>query len=368
MLFSVITGANLASLTKDSRLPLTTYNDCLEAVICPEPSADCYLGHCSDCPNMEVLSDFLKDLFDDHEIDEIGYCEWVSKPRTNLQTVTQCASEFVEHFCEKIQGLLPHSFIAKEQAAFLRDLKATLPENEFIVVCDFAENYAFVVQDAAPGFHWNNSQATVYPVVMYYKSQGELCHKSLVVISDCLTHDSIAVYVYSKIVVEYIKTLSDVVSKIHYISDGAPQQFKNFKHFSNVYYHEEDFGIPAEWHFSPTAHGKGPCDGVGGIIKRLAALASLKLPPEKQITTPWKFFEWASNPKNLPSVTVKFSPIEDYEATKIQLNERFENTKRIAQTQKIHCIVPRGNGIVESKRFSRSDRSQLCRIIKRLDV
>ena len=37
-----------------------------------------------------------------------------------------------------------------------------------------------------------------------------------------------------------------------------------------------DFGIPAEWHFHATMHGKGPCDGIGGNLKRLAARASLQ--------------------------------------------------------------------------------------------
>ncbi|KAJ8943495.1 hypothetical protein NQ318_016275 [Aromia moschata] len=32
----------------------------------------------------------------------------------------------------------------------------------------------------------------------------------------------------------------------------------------NLLYHEEDFGIKAEWNFFATAHGKGACDGIGG--------------------------------------------------------------------------------------------------------
>ena len=45
--------------------------------------------------------------------------------------------------------------------------------------------------------------------------------------------------------------------------------------------HEADFGVPAEWHFSATSHGKGACDGVGGTVKRLAARASLQRPYEQ---------------------------------------------------------------------------------------
>ena len=63
--------------------------------------------------------------------------------------------------------------------------------------------------------------------------------------------------------------------KIFYFSDGAAAQYKNRKNFTNLAYHEEDYGVPAEWHFFATSHGKGPCDGIGGTVKRLATKASL---------------------------------------------------------------------------------------------
>ncbi len=53
---------------------------------------------------------------------------------------------------------------------------------------------------------------------------------------------------------------------------------------SNLFARKVD--SPAEWHLSATSHGKGPCDGVGGTVKRLAARASLQRPYEKQILTP----------------------------------------------------------------------------------
>lgn len=79
--------------------------------------------------------------------------------------------------------------------------------------------------------------------------------------------------------------VSTPIKKIFYFSDGAPQQFKNFKNFTNLYYHEDDFSVPAEWNFFAPAHGKSPCDSLGGTIKRMAARASLQLSPEQQITT-----------------------------------------------------------------------------------
>ena len=39
---------------------------------------------------------------------------------------------------------------------------------------DFAENFSFVVQDEIQAFHWNKLQATLHPIVMYYKQNGNL--------------------------------------------------------------------------------------------------------------------------------------------------------------------------------------------------
>ena len=152
---------------------------------------------------------------------------------------------------------------------------------EFLVTADFSENYSFVLQDAAQGFHWNNSQATLHPFVAYYLDSGEIHHVSYVVISDCLHHDTVAVHLFQRSFIAFLKELLPArlhPKKIIYFSDGAAPQYKNRKNFLNLCHHKEDIGVKAEWHFSATSHGKGACDGLGGTIKRLAARASLQRP------------------------------------------------------------------------------------------
>ena len=92
-------------------------------------------------------------------------------------------------YCQMLYKLTEHHFIAKNQNQYLKSLKASLKPNECIIILDFAENFSFVVQDAAQAFHWNNTQATIYPFVVYHKSNnGDLCHRAFVCISD---HDSL---------------------------------------------------------------------------------------------------------------------------------------------------------------------------------
>ena len=42
--------------------------------------------------------------------------------------------------------------------------------------------------------------------------------------------------------------------------------------------HHDDFGLDAEWIFFATSHGKSPCDGIGGFVKRYIAKRSLQHP------------------------------------------------------------------------------------------
>ena len=67
-----------------------------------------------------------------------------------------------------------HSFIAKPakaQAAYLSQQKESLTRGTAVVLLDFAENYSFVVQDAVQGYYWDNSQATLHPLVAYYRKE-----------------------------------------------------------------------------------------------------------------------------------------------------------------------------------------------------
>jgi hypothetical protein len=38
---------------------------------------------------------------------------------------------------------------------YMKELKSDLQVGVVIVLCDFATNYSFILQDVAQGFHWN---------------------------------------------------------------------------------------------------------------------------------------------------------------------------------------------------------------------
>ena len=237
-----------------------------------------------------------------------------------------------------------------------------MEENEAVVTCDFAENYSFILQDEAQGFHWNKSMATVHLFVVYYKDKVQetgiqtLVHKSFVFISDCLTHNTVLVHVFQKKLLEFLKGFLPNLNKLYYFSDGSAAQYKNRKNFVNLCYHKEDFGgIEAEWHFYATAHGKGVCDGVGGTVKRLAAKASLQRPADNQILTPFQLFQWGV--KNLPSITFFYVNNEEYVEEEKYLKSRFEEAVAVVGTHRFHAFIPLTKGQVKTKYYSFSDNS-----------
>jgi len=142
---------------------------------------------------------------------------------------------------------LPHSYIAKKQSKYFKDLKDNLPPGVFIIICDFAQNYSFVVQDEIQGFHWNNEQATLHPFVYYYKDEiGDLKSGSYVAISDCRKHDTALFYLFQKQFINFLKSKHYNITKAIYFPDRCGGKYKNFKIILNITFHEEDFGIPAE--------------------------------------------------------------------------------------------------------------------------
>ncbi len=138
----------------------------------------------------------LLDIFEENDVEEVPYKSWVMVDRISLKTITKSTADFVETFAERLKDLQRHDFIAKMQTAYMKQIKEGAMENKVILVADFAENYRSVLQDAAHGFHWNNEQATIHPLVIYHRfldtelMDNDLKHFSFVIISDCMTHNN----------------------------------------------------------------------------------------------------------------------------------------------------------------------------------
>lgn len=60
----------------------------------------------------------------------------------------------------------------------------------------------------------------------------------------------------------------------------------------NLVHHRTDFKIEASWTSSASGHGKGPCDGIGAVVKSMATQHLLKGGPTASFTSAEEFFRW----------------------------------------------------------------------------
>lgn len=258
-----------------------------------------------------------------------------------------------------MKRLLPHNFVAKKQSEYFKNRQTSLEEDEIIIICDFAENYSFVVQDAIQSFHWSNDQCTIHPFCMYYKDiDGNLKCKSVIVIAESLKHDTVAVHLMQQKLINLIRSDFPTIKKLVFFSDGAASQYKNRKNFYNLCRFKGDYGYDVEWHFFATSHGKSACDALGGAFKRDAVRASLQHPGEPFITSARNLFEWAQS-KRLSKTSFIFCTNEEYEGHARQQRTRYNNVRAIIGTQSYHSFTPINEKTIEAKTISDAENNDI---------
>ena len=120
--------------------------------VCNPPQPKCYLDKCTACPGTETLREFMMIHFEKKAIDNVIYQQWVSVDRTTLETANLPFEDFIEVFVEKVKVLIPHSFIAMQQAQFFSECKKELKEGELAVVADFFRELLICSSGCSPGY------------------------------------------------------------------------------------------------------------------------------------------------------------------------------------------------------------------------
>lgn len=77
-------GCNLKKLTLETEFPLSDYKECLNFIICEEPSNDCYLHKREKCPGTSKLKEFLQNIFFDSGTLSITFKQWVNELQCTL--------------------------------------------------------------------------------------------------------------------------------------------------------------------------------------------------------------------------------------------------------------------------------------------
>lgn len=233
-------------------------------------------------------------------IDTVTYKQWTAVDRSSLETVSQHSDDFIETFCEKLEALCSHSFIASQQSKFFDESKSSLKPDE-IIVCAL-ENYAFVIQDAALE---QLMPKQLYILLSFITENQTPLQYNILTLWLYLTQYSCCTS-YSKEAHFILEACSKFFPvKIMYFSDGASSQYKSQKNFTNLCNHQADFHVSAEWH-----------------------------------------------------------SMEEYDLEKGNLETRFNNCQIIPGTRRLYCFIPQSQDTVLTKRYSACSNAQLQRVNK----
>ena len=104
--------------------------------------------------------------------------------------------------------------------------------------------------------------------------------------------------------------------------------------------------------FPCKAHGKGPCDGIGGNLKRLTARASLQASSKDPILTADALYQCAK--KNLVETLVFFSSKQNHAIAAQELKSRFASANTVPGIQKYHSFVPPAELTLMLRKYSSS--------------
>lgn len=135
----MFSGGRINKLTfPGSDSPLLSYKECIAKVMCNPPLQTCFLNECDYCPRIEDFKMELTCCFEEEMIENITNKQWVTVDRCNFETFTKTVDDFVQEFCNQLNSLKKHDFVAKQQSMFFSAKKSSLQENEALVTCDFA--------------------------------------------------------------------------------------------------------------------------------------------------------------------------------------------------------------------------------------
>ena len=319
----------VVSLPKSAR-------EALEMTVCSMENENCVDRKCTDC-GVAKLDGCFKECDDEMEV---SYRKWTKDGIIKKELIQTDAAEAKQDLYTQMETFARHVYNVKRQHTELKCLKENIADNHVIIQEDFAENYTLRQQNEIMAAHWAPQQVTIFTAVVYYKENNELKSVSYCIISDELDHNKHSVFVFNKLIINDLVTRlgSNKVQHIYYWSDGCGSQFKNKYTFSNLLFHEHDFGCTAEWNFFETSHGKGPVDGIGGAVKRSVWRCTMQgkdCPMDAK-----NFFEIAN--RESKSVTVIYASKEEVRktASAANLDDRWAVTKPIPGTRRFHQFKP----------------------------
>ncbi|CAG9796386.1 unnamed protein product [Diatraea saccharalis] len=254
----------IAAITCNVHCTKCLFRECLN---CKERSLQYYL------PNPNQLVTYRQWIYEVSTFEKDGKKKSVRKPvkkeyRVKLRQLIQNLEAALPLFFTHI-GTIVHQYQA------VQNIKKNLTINDILIHVDFSENYCCKYSEEIQAVHFGGGrqQITMHTGVLYLRKDDAIKPVSFCSLSSDNRHDTMAVWAHLKPIFDWIKTQSLPISRLHMLSDGPVNQYKNKFMFEMVcrYLKKIYPGIKHfSWHYSEPGHGKGAPDGIGGTLKRTA--------------------------------------------------------------------------------------------------
>ncbi|XP_031781055.1 uncharacterized protein LOC107982089 [Nasonia vitripennis] len=136
---------------------------------------------------------------------------------------------------------------------------------------DFSENYMCKYSTEVHSVHFGASrqQVTLHTGMFYSESFSN----GFATASESLRHDAVAVLAHVFDILDHFLSDLPFINTVNFKSDGPTNQYKNktlFFLITQVLPQRYAQIRKITYNYSESGHGKGPADGIGGALKRLA--------------------------------------------------------------------------------------------------
>lgn len=295
----------------------------LKKTVCDMDKKACMYGLCEEC-SLKIPEELLAEKnFEDFNT---FFYKWVSKHEERLskksdgkpvktkftikEKVLCSASELISETERDLKRMAIHTYHMRHQHKTFNAIKTSMNEYEALIVCDWSENYLCKYNEEVQAIHFGASrnQISLHTGIVYIGMQPEISSnkkKPFCTVSDNNAHDAVAIWAHLVPILSMINNECPQVKVLHFFSDGPTSQYRNKTNFflmckicSNY-----DFEI-SSWNFWEPGHGKGPADGIGGLVKRTCDRA---VAMGHDVTSAAEFIKTVSN------LNINIFKVEDYE-------------------------------------------------------
>ena len=322
----------------------------VENCVCSVSSELCMSNSCPDCQDLQCFIENYVENISEHDMQkQLSWQQWQNSAEQFISKVTETGTigKAVEVLQGQLSKFLWHSFVKFQQSSSYNDDRndAIAEDSNLVLVqFDFSENASTFNQDEIQSAYFAKRQITIFTVVIWHKKQTV----SWVILSDYTRHEKTAVAAFLAEILEFIKAKFPSAGNIKFWSDGPSSQFKSKYFFALLCKLQALYpNFQLEHNYFATSHGKGPCDGLGGTVKRLAQKEVLARRAEMNNAKDF------CNIINISNTTIRATEMseETIQERNVQLQtERLWSSvpSAVPGTQNIHYIKPKDSASVSS--------------------